>query len=306
MQANQGGIGSSGGVDPALRETGYIISAVAPGTAQLLSAIFNIAVIMLGWISVVWEVFFRYDFGERYLSWLRLFFAYAMISTLWWIYALLNPSGIRRSDSLFVWSVVFFIGFSVYHRIRIWLRYQNGIPWHSMSFGTSRLSDLNLPVIGNDDWTLYRWYEPIICFILAFVLGRLDPIAGFVGAIAAFALLIKNHMVYFQQRGRILDLIDARLEAAFYNEAAYQKRKEDIAGIAVMKVVWPKMPDVPAGMEAINETVRSTLESEKPAPPPPPSPSQFVPPADYAKTIDAMLGTSDQPPNSDEGDERKE
>lgn len=72
--------GNSGGVDPAAREAGYILSATMPGAAQILTTIVNIIIIVLGWWSVLLEVFIRYDFSEHYLSWLRLFFAYVLLS----------------------------------------------------------------------------------------------------------------------------------------------------------------------------------------------------------------------------------
>lgn len=278
---------TSGGVDAGAEEAGYIFSSAMPETAQLLSTVFNIIIIVLGWWSILLEVFLRYDFGERYLSWLRLFFAYSLLSWLVFFPAVFNSAlAIQGAPFFKVFSVAFIL-FSLNHRLRIWLRYQHGIPWHSMSFGTSWLAALNLPVIGKDDWTLYRWYEPALCLLISFVIGRFDGTTGFVIGAGSLVLLLKNHMIYYQQRGRILDLIDARLESIYYNDAAYGKPKEAVAGISVMKVVWPKLPPAPAGLDAIAETVNTALGGNTPSSPQPSGPSAGS--VDFAATIAETL-----------------
>lgn len=278
--------GSAGGsVDPGAGEASYILSATMPGVANFFTIVFNIMIIVLGWWSILVEVFLRYDFGERYLSWLRLFFAFGiLLNTGWWLRFFSAIGGGDGAPAIFQLFVLAVFILSILHRVRIWLRYQNGTAWHSMSFGTSRLSSLNLPVIGSDDWTLYRWYEPFLCLVLALIISRLDQTTGIVIGIGSIALLLKNHMVYYQQRGRILDLIDAKIESIYYNEAAYQKPKADIAGMAVVKVVWPKLPAAPSSVGDIAQTVNAAL-GKAPPPPPPAASSPSPTPDDFAATI---------------------
>ncbi len=98
-------------------------------------------------------------------------------------------------------------------------------------------------------------------------------------------------MVYYQQRGRILDLIDARLESIYYNEQAYGKPKEDIAGMSVMQVIWPKLPPAPRGLDDIKRTVDAAVGGT----PPPPAP--IVPvgsTTDFEATIAGTLNTDNK------------
>lgn len=125
-----------------------------------------------------------------------------------------------------------------------------------------------------------------LCLFFAFLISRFDGITGFVIGVGAVSLLIKNHMVYYQQRGRILDLIDARLESIYYNEQAYGKPKEAIAGLSVMQVVWPKLPAAPDRPEDIEKTVNAAIGGKPPASAPI---ATLVDTADFEATITDTL-----------------
>jgi hypothetical protein len=257
--------GNSGGVDPGMREAGYILSSTMPGVAQFFAIVSNIFIIVLGWWSILVEVFLRRDFGERYLSWLRLLFAFGILTTIWRVTQFFTFWGIpifssTPSTILSLFTVGFVIC-SAMHRLGIWLKNKKGEAWHSRSFGTSRLAALNLPFIGTDDWMFYRLYEPLLCLLLAYIISHFDIVAGFIIGVSSVALLLKNNLVYLQQRGRILDLIDAKIEGIFYNEQAYGKPKQDVAGISVVKVVWPKLPPAPSSLDDIETTVNSALRN---------------------------------------------
>lgn len=56
----------SGSVDPGLQEVYHILQTVSPQQMKILSALSSVAIIFLGWFSIIVEVFLRHDFGQRY------------------------------------------------------------------------------------------------------------------------------------------------------------------------------------------------------------------------------------------------
>ncbi len=297
--------GSSGGIDPGNQETAYIANAIMPGAMQAVTTISNILLIVFGWLSVSVEVFIRYDFGERYLSVMRLFLAGFMMVTLFVLSSAFSATvTFGRTSGPVNLFYIFFIAYivlAIIHRLKIWLRYQRRIPWHSFSFGTSRLSALNLPVIGHDDWTLYRWYEPILCLVLGWILLRIDRNLGNWIIVSSIALFMKNQMVYFHQRSRILDLIDAQIEGTYYNAAAFGESKSNAAGIAVVKAIWPVLPKKSPfdSAKTVSETMAGN-EVANPADDPEADPRVNPTPTRFAGTVASMLGRTEDEEPSDE------
>jgi hypothetical protein len=268
--------GGSSGVDPGAQEAGIIFAVAAPGVAQAISTFSNIFIIVLGWWSIIPEVFLRYQFGERYLTFLRVSFAGIILYVVhkltdYWAFTIgsgslgtsvVNPYAFPR-DPLWSIFVLGFIVLTINHFVQIWLRHKRQESWHSRSFGISRLEGVPFPLFGGDDWVLYRFYEPALCLILTFIIGRFDNVTSTVLGIGTFALFIKNNLVYFQYRAITLDLVDAKIESSYYNEAAERKPKAKTAGISVVSVVWPKMPAAPGSIDDIEKTVQEA-QAKKP------------------------------------------
>lgn len=245
----------------------YVASFLAPQAPfKALSVIANIVVIVLGWWSVPLECFIRREFGERYLSWLRLWLGYMMIKTFTFGYVLIGAlSGGISTMAFFGYSGglqsifmngthsllyhLFFYGFiasAILHRYRIWERNQQG-RWHSLSFGVSRLAGLPLqdwvdriPRLSKwvrvDDWFLYTVLEPGLCFALALFLRQFDGLLGTWLLVASIALGLKNALVYFEQRGKLLDLVDAQIESTHLSIALQGADKAQTEGFSVMPV----------------------------------------------------------------------
>ncbi len=284
---------SAGGIDPGAEEVALIASAIAGKNATtFISSMAGLLTIILGWWSILVEVFLRYDFGERYFSWVRFIMAASILSVISYLAYYTAIIG-RDPDAGFsvpltLFTVAFLIAGGI-QRWRIRLRYLAGEPWHSKSTGVPRLYEWT----GIDDWSLYLWWEPILCFVAAFLVGFfVEPLTGWVIGIGAFSLLTKNQIFYYAQRARILDLIDARLESQFYNEEASKKPKQQTAGISNVPVIWPKFVPAPAGIEDLQKTVNATLGKTPPPPPAAGSPSPV--PDDLAKTIADTMKPDDK------------
>jgi len=87
-----------------------------------------------------------------------------------------------------------------------------------------------------NDWQFYRFLEPLLCYVLAQTLKPTDAFLSTWLLIASIALFIKNNMVYFEMRGRIMDLADSRIEAAYLQKALKGENKRFTAGFAVTPV----------------------------------------------------------------------
>ena len=241
-------------------ELNYVASSLAPNTWHPLMAISQIAMMVMGWLSVTLEVFVRRDFGERYLSWLRLFLGYLIMDMITLIPRIIFSmipfmSGPTIATSSLFMKAFFIMG--AYHQWRIWQRNRQGIAWHSASFGVSRFTAL--PV---SDWVLYRFVEPGICLVAGFIIKTVDPVMGIWVIAASISLFIKNQMVFNDQRARLLDIIDARIESAAMKGALEGKPKQETAGFSVMAV--PEMNLIDESIPDIAATVTATMNSAQP------------------------------------------
>lgn len=87
-----------------------------------------------------------------------------------------------------------------------------------------------------DDWKFYRFFEPLLCYLMAQTLKPTDGLLGTWLLIASAALFIKNNMVYFNLRSRALDLMDAQIESVYLQAALQREDKRQTAGFTVVPV----------------------------------------------------------------------
>jgi hypothetical protein len=176
-------------------------------------------------VSVV--VFIRKDFGERYLGWLNLFFGYTIVANftfLGGIIATMTGHGGQQMMMLF-WLA--FIVMSLYRRFEIARRNNKAVEWHSMYFGTSILP---LPF---SQEKIYKFFEPALVFGVGQLLWSLSGQVGLWLMISAVALLINNHIVFYNERRAMLDLRDAQIEAKYMGDAMAGKPAKETAGFVV-------------------------------------------------------------------------
>lgn len=225
----------------------YMSSVFAPGTTAFLKAMTNVFIIWLGWITTPADAALRRDFGERALGWVRLILSYFSMGVFLEVATYLdyafNPSAAYARSFHAATTVngvlllVFFL-LACWHRARIAWRQRAGIQWHSYSLGLSRVEDLarmlNAPFPWlRDDFVLLRFVEPGLLYLLGHVVRQTHTIIGVWLLVMAVALFVRNQLIYAQNRGRILDLIDARIEAEYFSKAASGKPKQEAAGMSI-------------------------------------------------------------------------
>jgi hypothetical protein len=176
-------------------------------------------------ISIV--PFIRKDFGERYLGWLNLFFGYTVVANFFFlgnVIAMLTRHGGSGLMGVF-WLA--FVAMSFYRRRQITARNNAGIEWHSMYIGTSLLP---LPF---SQEKIYKFFEPALVFALGHLLWTFSGQVGLWLMGSAVALLINNHIVYYNERRSILDLRDSQIEAKYLGAALSGKPAKETAGFVV-------------------------------------------------------------------------
>lgn len=176
-------------------------------------------------VSVV--VFIRKDFGERYLSWLNLFFGYSVVANFYFfggLIAMLTRRGGAGMMGLF-WLA--FIVMSLYRRYEIAEKIKAGVTWHSMCMGASLLP---LPF---SQEKIYKFFEPAVVFLLGQLLSAFSGQAGLWLMISAVALFVNNHIVFYNERRVLLDLRDAEIESKYLGAALSGKPARETAGFVV-------------------------------------------------------------------------
>lgn len=176
------------------------------GPAQFMA---DLSRVIMGWFACSIEVFLRRpgSFGERYIDWLRLWFAYGVV----WLFAF-PIAGIAAGGLSLIFFVIYvaFVVLSVLHKFIRWRKYRKGERWHSMSSGISWLAFLPFPYV-----VIYLFIEPAVAFgvglLFYFFVG--EKTVGVWLCVSAIFLFIKNMSEFYAERGQILDMIDSAIEA---------------------------------------------------------------------------------------------
>ena len=187
---------------------------------------------MLRWVSAPLECFLRRNFGERYMSWLRLWVAYPFVLTF-----ALVPTLAGKPSVLYWLIYVAFIGMGIWHRVAIWKRNRKGdVSLHSQCPGRpwGKLNDL----ARKNPEAFDTFIEPIACVMIALCLFGVDKVVGTWFLFASVTLLIHRQMDSMQRRNRYLDIIDSKIEAEF---EGLMLKELDEKGDVVLDVYDSKM-----------------------------------------------------------------
>lgn len=191
----------------------------------------------LGWFVMSVVVFLRRGFGERYLSWLNLYFGYSIIAPLVWL-STWTGSGAEAvrtgSSSLFVayglisliWWV--FVGLSLYHRFAIWHRDRTGRAWHTLYRGHSWI---RLPFVSDE--VMKKWVEPGMVLLIAYFMSSIDRPVCLWLTFSGIALLVHEQIAYHVERQRFLDMRDAQIESQNIQAALAGRPVEETRGFAI-------------------------------------------------------------------------
>lgn len=116
--------------------------------------------------------------------------------------------------------------------------------------------------------------------------------------VTGLALLLKNQMVYVEHRDKILDLIDSRIEAGYFQESLHGKVKQQTAGFSVVPVPAAQIRLIEEAAPDLAATVHATLNEPMAAV----VPATVIVP-DFAATLQSTLG---ELPATDGTGEKKE
>jgi hypothetical protein len=245
------GTGQKQELNSAAAEAGYLGELLFPGTMQFIRTLMTVIIIFLGWFALPLELLTHHRFGDRYLGWFRVSLSFLSVSAVYMgittIALLPSLMNSNRSSAYLALGGIFGIGFwilGLYHLLAIWLRNRSGMIWHSRSNGISLLRYLNIPqavslwgfrITWADDWSLMRFFEPLICLGVSLLLAQVFLPLGGTLIVASVALLLRSNLAYHQLRNRILDMADAQIEAQCFTAALNGASKQKTAGVPVVR-----------------------------------------------------------------------
>ena len=191
---------------------------------------------VLGWFSVTLEVFIRHSFGERYLSLIRVFLAWQALGLAGLAMFMVFQGNLEAGIDPIALGIVtpIFLVAAILQLFWIQIRNWRKIQWHSKSFGLSWFH----PLIWRWDRLFYRLVEPAVCFLVGLGVMQVEKIAPVGGWIcfAAVALLVKNNIAFNIERDHMLDISDAKIEAANMEAALAGENKAKTAGFSVVRL----------------------------------------------------------------------
>lgn len=213
-------------------------------------------------MAVTITVFTRHRFGSRYLTFgtaLSGFIGLQFVDIVSHVLGIANmftggfasmfmgAMGYQQPVSLFSYVTPLYVAACVYHllaiRIRewrgeVWWSYSTGIPW----LGKAR----EIPFVRENrflnwlfsDWSLYRFVEPALFFLLGQVLGNVlhDQFTSTWLCGASLGLYWNNKAQVDEQKRKVIDMQDAKIEGEYLAEAMAGRDKKEIFGYAVLPV----------------------------------------------------------------------
>jgi len=193
-------------------------------TSEGVLSIVNLVCACLG-LSVA--VFIRKDFGERYLSWVNLFFGYTVVANFSFFGGLITMFTHRGGEQFMFFFWIAFILVSLWHKREIARKIKAGERWHSMYAGTSILP---LPLSQEN---IYKFGEPAVVLGIGYLLWEVSGQVGLWLILSGLALFVNNHIIYHNQRQAILDVRDAEIEAKNIGGAFAGKPPRETGGVVV-------------------------------------------------------------------------
>lgn len=237
--------------------TGAILSPfIPPPTQERVKGFLQYVVSLLNLICKPVDLILHWDLGEREFSALTVVNVmialniYSIVSSFFQtiFLGMLRSNGlsgvvsVERSSMVILPGVqVLFLIMSAIHLIRIEYRKYHDIEWHSRSLGVSifeyhvapwlNAKLANLTIAGRwpvtfriDSWFIYRWVEPLLCYLAAQLVIPLDTFTGSWLTLAAFTMFFRNALVFSAARQIVLNAMDARIESEIMADLLTKKK----------------------------------------------------------------------------------
>jgi hypothetical protein len=160
--------------------------------------------------AITLMVFIRQKIGFRMLKPSRLI---AVAIFIMFIDGLCSTFG-HQTGMLFTEFPWVMLGFGFYQRHRRWKELGRGELLHTQSPGISYLERLPLPQFLLEQRRIYRFVEPLLCFIAAMIIGVFisRPLAQWI-AFSSFALFIFEQTLYEKALEHELEELDGLITA---------------------------------------------------------------------------------------------
>lgn len=190
-------------------------------------------------------VFLRWDFGERYFNVSDLLgstFTFTIYGAIILLFLATGRGGNavhqygggkEQNAAVLGVFLLCFLAMSVFHRLISFVQKLGGRRWHSRYAGTSYLRFLTaLPLVTS--YTVQRYIEPALALLAACVFGLLSPVLGLWLGFAALSLAATGYLQHRRARNRVLDAIDAQIEAEqIGNAIAGNKSAQETEGFVL-------------------------------------------------------------------------
>ena len=251
---------------------------------------------ILGQFAKTLTVFFRHDFGERYFNVVDILGSSFTFLLFGGFIALLTEetqsnrvrttadrAGIVQSNEAKI-LILFLLGFvamSILHRVLAWHSKKKRPHWHSRYSGTSHLSAV-LPASAHDfiqrevapflgiseRYLVQRYIEPLVgIFAGSFVANFVNPPVGAWIIFASLSLAAVEWIDNARANNRMLDAIDAQIEARYLGEAIKGTMQTNAA--ATSGFVLPITPNLSAaekqalaeGMTRLDPALEAILDT---------------------------------------------
>lgn len=167
--------------------------------------------------AITLMVFIRQKIGFRMLKPSRLI---AVAIFIMFIDGLCSTFG-HQTGALFTVFPWVMLGFGFYQRHRRWKELGNGELLHTLSPGISYLERLPLPQFLMEQRRIYRFCEPLLCFVAAMLIGIFlsRQLAQWI-AFSSFALFIFEQTLYEKALEHDLDVLDGLVTAEVQGKIA--------------------------------------------------------------------------------------
>lgn len=234
----------------------------ASGPATLAETIQRFVIWILRVFSLPVEVFMHRRFGVRFLTFPMLILS-VFVMFLYWLVLTLAANIVTEVGSVlgrlfgfrvtlegtaddWLWPVVF-IAFIIVGGVQAGItQWQNfvGVNVHSRYSGSPAGWWFSVPYL-KQEYTVKRFFEPAIAAFVGWIIWFFlyqDTVAWYIW-ICAGAMSLRNHLEYMLLRGRLLDLIDARINAEEMHNAVYlSKQPSETRGAEIAGIVRPSAP----------------------------------------------------------------
>jgi hypothetical protein len=209
---------------------------------ELIQFAYNFLIFVLSLFSIPAEVFLRYNFGQRYLTFGKMILGYFLILVYWNITSLGSVFSSGNSILLGLVSNGFLYGYliaCVAHFLIVQRRSFRGIRCYSKYAGDSLPFWRKLPfyeAIGGQ-YNVQLYLEPLLLFLLSIITGPLLPGMGTFLFMCSISLFLKGYTQHAAFRQRIMDITDQQIEAEQVSQAV--TRWQDPAGLKTEGYVMP-------------------------------------------------------------------